>query len=209
MYTTYIQQGVYHHTIKIIIFRPWDPVVHGIPWETQRIAPPTWWKASEKRCTEASFSVVWNSATWPFFVGNELTLMQKGCIFRLIDRFVKSYALLISDLLIFDIWSCCWISATWTTRLGLPSMWFTSSESYADLSLWWGHLKACATKGNCMQPAMWLGDTRGCSGFITQKGMSLGGRHSKHDFSSLVLLDTAGSFFKNQDSCCFWTCLVW
>lgn len=77
-----------------------------------------------------------------FFVGNELTLMQKGCIFRLIVWFVKSYALLISDLLIIDIWSC-WISATWTwhrcdlKRLGLPSMWFTSSESYADLSLWW------------------------------------------------------------------------
>lgn len=116
---------------------------------------------------------------------------------------VKSYDLLISDLvLIFVIWSCCWLSATWTwhrcdlKRLGLPSMWFTSSESYADLSLWWGHLKACATKGNCMQPAMWLGDTRGCSGFITQKGMSLGGRHSKHDFSSLVLLGRCWKFFQ-------------
>ena len=87
-------------------------------------------------------------------------------------------------------------------------MWFTSSESYADLSLWWGHLKACATKGNCMQPAMSLGDARRYSGFIMQKGMSLGGRHSTHDLSIPVLLGHCWKFFQEPGQLLFRTHMI-
>ena len=46
-----------------------------------------------------------------------------------------------------------------------------------------GTLETFATIGNCIQPAMWIGDTRWYSGFMMQEGMSFG-RHRKLDLWS-------------------------